>query len=111
MSDIENDGWQWSFPPCKRWIPTDQYTRRQQSLKIIEEAKEVMMAHHGCSVFYAMELLDTIHSCETALREFPDDFIIAAKQAVVNNNAERGYYDDLRNMREVLTLPEEARPY
>ena len=48
----------------------------------------------GYDIAYAMELMDTIHACETALRELPESLLSSIKEAVVRKNAERGYYDD-----------------
>lgn len=86
--------WRYQFPACKRWIPTDKRTRSEQALKIVEEAAEAMNMRDGYDIAYAMELMDTIHACETALRELPESLLSSIKEAVVRKNAERGYYDD-----------------
>lgn len=44
---------------------------------------------------YGMELMDVIHTCETALRiEFEDGEIDGLQSAVVEKNRKRGYYGD-----------------
>ena len=93
---MEIKPWQYQFPPCKRWVPTDSHTRMDQKLKIVEEASEVVFAPapNGCQMFYAIELMDVIHACETALRELSDDLVSSAKEIVICKNSERGYYDD-----------------
>lgn len=94
MTNIETAPWEWQFPPCRKWIPTDSHTRRDQALKIIEEAEEAMKVRDGYDIAYAMELMDTIHACETALRELPESLLTNIKYSVVRKNYERGYYDD-----------------
>lgn len=91
---MECTTWQFQFPPCKKWIPTNAPTRRDQALKIIEEAEEAMKVRDGYDIAYAMELMDTIHACETALRELPESLLTDIKGAVIRKNSERGYYDD-----------------
>lgn len=93
VSDDESTTWEWQFPACKKWIPNDNQTRREQALKIVEEAEEVMKARLNYNAFYAMELMDTIHACETALREFPESMLISIKEAVICKNDQRGYYE------------------
>lgn len=42
---------------------------------------------------YGMELMDVIHTCETALRiEFEDGEIDGLQSAIVEKNRKRGYY-------------------
>lgn len=44
---------------------------------------------------FGMELLDVIHTCETALRMgFSDEEASALRDAVIAKNKERGYYDE-----------------
>lgn len=43
---------------------------------------------------YTIELMDVIHACETALREFEPRHLDAAKMLVIRKNDDRGYYDD-----------------
>lgn len=85
--------WQWQFPPCSKWIPKNGRMRRDQALKIIEEAEEVMKAQRVGDPLYAMELMDVIHACETALREVPEDTLDSIKRATIRKNEERGYYE------------------
>ncbi|MEG1246501.1 hypothetical protein [Gordonibacter sp.] len=92
--EVESTPWQWQFPPCEKFVPVDSPTRREQSLKIVEEAEEAMNARAGYSVFYVIELMDTIHACETALREFPESLLTDMKEAVICKNEQRGYYGE-----------------
>ena len=39
--------WEWQFPPCTKYVPTEERTRRDQALKIVEEAKEAMKSRNG----------------------------------------------------------------
>ncbi|MCI8469338.1 MAG: hypothetical protein HFJ75_07645 [Eggerthellaceae bacterium] len=44
---------------------------------------------------YGMELMDVIHSCETALRmEFDEDEAGAMRYLVIDKNWKRGYYGE-----------------
>lgn len=44
---------------------------------------------------YGMELMDVIHSVETAIRmEFTDEEVCELRDAVIEKNRKRGYYDD-----------------
>ena len=49
----------------------------------------------GSRTAYGMELMDVIHSCETALRmEFCEEEAKALCYLVINKNRKRGYYDE-----------------
>lgn len=84
--------WQWQFPPCPQWIPSNAYERSMQVAAIMREADEARIAFDSAwkdgLLSYVMELMDVIHACETALREFD-----AIKALVIKKNDDRGYYD------------------
>lgn len=89
--------WQWQFPPCPQWIPSNGYERSMQVAAIMREADEACIAFEpewkDGLLSYAMELMDVIHACETALREFEPRQLDAIKALVIRKNDDRGYYD------------------
>ena len=90
--------WQWQFPPCRQIIPVSDRARDKQLRKILEEAVEARVAYERCAedgmLPYTIYLMDVIHACETALREFEPRQLDAAKMLVIRKNDDRGYYDD-----------------
>lgn len=90
--------WQWQFPPCPQWIPSNGYERSMQVAAIMREADEARIAFDSAwkdgLLPYVMELMDVIHACETALREFDPRQLDAIKALVIKKNDDRGYYDD-----------------
>lgn len=90
--------WQWQFPPCPQWIPSNGYERDEQARAILREAAEARTAFDEIGedgmLPYVMELMDVIHACETALREFDPRQLDAIKALVIKKNDDRGYYDD-----------------
>ena len=76
-------------------VPVDKDTRKSQIAKIVEEASEVVDAPtpNGYLMFYAEDLMDVIHACETALREFDQSRLDYVKELVIEKNEDRGYYD------------------
>ena len=96
MSGTVPTPWTWNFPPCPQWVPESDGQRIRQTRKVAEEVVEAL---HAVDQWgdenvsgYVMELLDVVHACETALREFPEDMLDAAKRKVVMKNYARGYY-------------------
>ena len=89
--------WQWQFPPCSQWVPSNDYQRDTQTRAVLQEAHEAREAFErrgeGGMLAYVMELMDVIHACETALREFDPCHLDAIKSLVIRKNDERGYYD------------------
>lgn len=89
--------WQWQFPPCRKYIPISNPEREEQCGKIGEESFEVFAAFRQRDLFgiepYIMELMDEIHACETALREFPPAILDEVKRRVVEKNENRRYYE------------------
>ncbi|WP_165170637.1 DUF3310 domain-containing protein [Adlercreutzia sp. ZJ242] len=70
-------------------------TRRGQADQIAQEAAEVFSAaESGNTATYIMELLDCVHACETALREFSPYTPGAYRDDVIKKNYQRGYYGD-----------------
>lgn len=63
----------------------------EQILKIREEAGEVMAAIPEGRYRVAEEAMDTIHACETLLRQLGVDYDEMAAQ-VAAKNKRRGYY-------------------
>ena len=90
--------WQWQFPPCPQWVPSNNRDRDEQVQSILREANEARTAFDEIwwngMLPYVMELMDVIHACETALREFEPRHLDAAKMLVIRKNDDRGYYDD-----------------
>lgn len=86
-----------NFPPAK-FVPPEGLTRSGQADKIVEEAAEVYAESTGDAgnppEKYIEEVLDCIHACETALREFDPEIVSKAVDAVIEKNKERGYYGD-----------------
>ncbi|WP_101723085.1 hypothetical protein [Eggerthella timonensis] len=89
--------WQWQFPPRQERVPRDDYERDRQNRQI---HKGEVRAHIAFSsrdddglLPYAMELMDVIHTCETALREFDPCQLDRIKALVIRKNDDRGYYD------------------
>lgn len=86
-----------NFPPAK-FVPPEGLTRSGQADHIVEEAAELYAESTSDKEVpperYIEELLDCIHACETALREFDAASIDKAMRAVVEKNQKRGYYGD-----------------
>lgn len=81
----------------------DTFTNMQQADYICGEAEEVRIAladmnastYDSKRTAYGNELMDVIHSAETALRmEFDDDEVDILAELVKQKNRKRGYYDD-----------------
>lgn len=96
MEATKSTAWTWQFPVCPQWIPKSPETRSIQMKKIIEEVKEAADEQAYITPFdpytYIAEVMDVIHACETALREFPAEVLDSVKRDVVSKNYERGYY-------------------
>lgn len=90
--------WTLNFPPCPQWVPEDARMRNLQARKVAEEVVEALHAVDqwgGENVDgYIMELMDVVHAAETALREFPEDVLDAAKASAIEKNGRRGYYGE-----------------
>lgn len=80
-----------------------EWTNKQQVNYIIGEADEarIALANMNASTVesrrrdYGMELMDVIHSAETALRmEFTDEEVEHLHRLTIEKNRKRGYYDD-----------------
>lgn len=74
-------------------------TTRQRAEKVVEEACESFdeAKRAGTSAFdrdaYLMELLDTVHAVETALRrDFTDTEVALGVRKVYRKNRDRGFY-------------------
>lgn len=86
--------YRYNFPET-RFVPgKSDTTRRGQADQIVQEAAEAFSeAERGGSRFdYIAELLDCVHACETALREFDDDDINRVMHETVMKNVARDYY-------------------
>lgn len=83
----------------------DEWSIEEQAKKILDEAEEANSAksfwlygngsgdHDADRAAYGMELMDVIHSTETALRmEFSEKEVKSLREAVENKNRSRGYY-------------------
>ena len=98
---MDKEKWEYNFPAYKD-IPIDAVSQVRQFRKISEEWNEAITSWHDYKFNsmnqddYVMELMDIIHACETLLREFEQCVVDDCKKKVINKNAERGYYDDLR---------------
>ena len=90
--------WQWQFPPCEQWTPRELKSRSDQVAAIKRETFEMSDAgwEFSCGKTgpynYIEELMDVIHACETALREFPVEVLDDVKREVIAKNNDRGYY-------------------
>lgn len=86
-----------NFPPSK-FVPPEGLTRAGQADHIVEEAAEIYAEatreDQPSQERYIEELLDCIHACETALREFDPEDIDKGVAAVIEKNKARGYYGD-----------------
>lgn len=89
--------WQWQFPPRRERVPRDDYERDRQNRQIHKGAVRAQIAFSRRDddglLPYAMELMDVIHACETALREFDPCQLDRIKALVIRKNDDRGYYD------------------
>ena len=91
---VQSPDFVWNFPETKWEVGTDDLTRRGQADHIVQEAAEVFSAaEYESDEDYILELLDCIHACETALREFDKERIDKARQLVIEKNFARGYYN------------------
>ena len=86
-----------NFPSAK-FVPPEGLTRAGQADHIVEEAAEIYAEatreDQASPERYIEELLDCIHACETALREFDPEDIGKGVAAVIEKNKDRGYYGD-----------------
>lgn len=93
-----SDGYRFNFPATRFVVGENELTRRGQADQITQEAAEVFSAaESGDDVAYIAEVLDCIHACETALREFDVMKINKLRVEVLRKNAGRGYYLGVRN--------------
>jgi hypothetical protein len=94
---VYDDMYLFNFPPVK-FIPPEGLTRAGQADHIVEEAAELYAEATSDEdvppTRYIEELLDCIHACETALREFDREDIDRAAMAVIEKNKACGYYGD-----------------
>lgn len=74
------------FPPIK-----DRPSVLDQALKIQEEAGEILAAISEGRHRIAEEAVDTIHACETLIRQLGVDYD-AVVVGVIEKNRARGYY-------------------
>ena len=83
----------WSFPPCKKRIPSSKWTRIKQLLHTRSEVNEAIRAAiAGDEEHYLEELMDIKHSNETSEREFTPIQVLLKIGDVTAKNAKRGYY-------------------
>lgn len=74
-----------------------EWDNAEQIEKIGEEVEEARSAYFATDneVAYGVELMDVIHSAETALRmNFTDDEVGNLHSLAISKNRKRGYYDD-----------------
>jgi hypothetical protein len=82
--------------PCAKFA--DENTITEQITAIGKEFAEICHASWGCEGIDRIteEILDTLHSCETALRiieaEHGPGYVHDRMQAVIAKNTARGYY-------------------
>lgn len=92
-----SDGYKYNFPETRFVVGKNDLTRRGQADHITQEAAEVFSAaESGDAKAYLAEVLDCIHACETALREFAADEIDKQREWVIRKNSMRGYYLGVR---------------
>jgi hypothetical protein len=85
----EKGGYGFNFP---KFI--GEVTEDIQVDKIVEEAEEYRIeVRNGDRLKAGVELLDIIHACETRLRQYTTQEILACKAHVLEKNGDRGYYD------------------
>lgn len=86
--NADADRWRWQFPEI-----AEKPGLSEELEHIAQELEEVRTA--GNDTETAIELMDTIHACETALRIMADALpfpLDRYKRAVIEKNARRGYY-------------------
>lgn len=82
----------------------NEWSNEQQANYVLSEAEEAKSAQsfmdygegsgESDRMDYGMELMDVIHSAETALRmEFTNQEIAQLQDSVIEKNRARGYYD------------------
>lgn len=83
--------------PAHRDVPNlnDAPAMRLQGTKVLEEAIEAgeAVAADPNSDHALEELFDTVHACETLMRAWPDEQLLAMRASVEEKNRMRGYYD------------------
>lgn len=73
------------------WDNVDQITKIEEE---VEEARNAYFAMDN-EITYGVELMDVIHSAETALRmNFNDEEVAHLHELAIEKNRKRGYYDD-----------------
>lgn len=75
----------------------DEWDNVDQIAKIEEEVEEAKSAYFAVNneLPYGVELMDIIHSAETALRmNFNEEEVAHIHKLAIEKNRKRGYYDD-----------------
>lgn len=75
----------------------NEWDNADQIAKIREEVEEAERAYFSVDneIPYGIELMDIIHSAETALRmNFNDEEVSLIRELAIEKNRKRGYYDD-----------------
>lgn len=90
---MKNIEYIWNFPETRFEVGKNELTRRGQADQIVQEAAEIFSAaENNTEEQYIEELLDCVHACETALREFETSKINKVVDKVINKNCARSYY-------------------
>ena len=105
-------GWRYNFPQHKD-VPTNAEEMFRQAQKVMEEAQEAACEAQKLAWYVAMreqggvvpdaviegiradlrrETLDCLQACETQLRAWSPETILADRDWVEEKNANRGYY-------------------
>ena len=87
----------YNFPETV-FVPHGRRERGQQVQHVVSEALEAKAAIEEGERRYVMELLDTVHAAETALREFDKSLVDECAELVHDKNSVRGYYGEPRVM-------------
>lgn len=96
-------GYEYNFPRTK-FVPVDKPSRFKQGAKIRSESGEVCEALGKTDDEYIEELLDCIHACETALRQFDQSDVNRGVNRVILKNTERGYYEQEIEYAQFMTI-------
>lgn len=102
-------GYEYIFPRTK-FVPTDKRSRINQAAKVRSESGEVCEALGKTDEEYIEELLDCIHACETALREFDQGDVNRGVNHVILKNTERGYYEQEIEYVQFMTISSALPP-
>lgn len=101
INDEQYSPFHYNFPAYQGGSRTDGSCAN----KIVEEAKEYAEELENGNAYDALvELLDTIHACETMLRRYDEDVVLRAKIDVLRKNMNRGYYSEYDTARITLGM-------